>query len=255
MDNNGFEQIKIQMKKRLKKAGKTVKRLGLPIIALVLIAIIIVGGLGYEMTRQDGSYVEGDDSNILYAVSQFTQNVTIDYDGTIRTSMSAQELWDEMVKNHTRIDEYLDNPQQLLKLMNAEIVTNYPDTRPEGEIDEPLDEEFWDNLNKNVDSTETQGIIKFKRAMDDGTTQTMTYVTPETFNMYIENYNISGSEADKQTALKHFTIEKNITTWNLENNDTMKMTISLNDAKNTILNVSINLEEEENEYTITKEEK
>ena len=35
----------------------------------------------------------------------------------------------------------------------------------------------------------------------------------------------------------------------------MKMTISLNDAKNTILNVSINLEEEENEYTITKEEK
>ena len=33
---------------------------------------------------------------------------------------------------------------------------------------------------------------------------TMTYVTPETFNMYIENYNISGSEADKQTALKHF---------------------------------------------------
>ena len=139
--------------------------------------------------------------------------------------------------------------------MNAEIVTNYPDTRPEGEIDEPLDEEFWDNLNKNVDSTETQGIIKLKRAMDDGTTQTMTYVTPETFNMYIENYNISGSEADKQTALKHFTIEKNITTWNLENNDTMKMTISLNDAKNTILNVSINLEEEENEYTITKEEK
>ena len=58
------------------------------------------------MTRQDGSYVEGDDSNILYAVSQFTQNVTIDYDGTIRTSMTAQELWDEMVKNHTRIDDY-----------------------------------------------------------------------------------------------------------------------------------------------------
>lgn len=205
---DGFEQIKIQMKKILKKAGKTIRRLGLPIIALVLITIIVVGGLGYEMTRQDGSFVEGDNSNVLYAVSQFTQNVMIDNDGTIRTTMSAQELWDEMLKNHTRIDEYLDNPQQLLKLMNAEIVTNYPDTRPEGEIEEPLDEEFWDNLNKNVDGTETQGIIKFKRAKDDGTTETMTYVSPETFQMYINTYNATGSEADKQKALKHFTIEK-----------------------------------------------
>ena len=205
---DGFEQIKIQMKKILKKAGKSIRRLGLPIIALVLIAIIVVGGLGYEMTRQDGSFVDGDDSNVLYSVSQFTQNVIIDNDGTIRTTMSAKELWDEMVKNHTRIDEYLDNPQQLLKLMNAEIVTNYPDTRPEGEIDKPLDDEFWDNLNKNVDSTETQGIIKFKRAKDDGTTQTMTYVSPETFQMYINKYNASGSEADRENALKHFTIEK-----------------------------------------------
>lgn len=205
---DGFEQVKIQIKKILKKAGKTIRRLGLPIIALVLITIIVVGGLGYEMTRQDGSYVEGDDSNMLYAMSQFTQDVIINYDGTITTKMSAQELWDEMLKNNTRIDEYLDNPQQLLKLLNAEIVTNYPDTRPEGEIGQPLDEDFWDNLNKNVDGKETQGIIKFKRAKDDGTNITMTYVSPQEFQDYIDAYNKSGSEADKQKALKHFTIEK-----------------------------------------------
>ena len=211
---DGFEQIKIQMKKILKKAGKSIRRLGLPIIALVLIAIIVVGGLGYEMTRQDGSFVEGDESNVLYEVRKFTQDVTIEKDGTIRTAISAQELWDEMVKNHTRIDEYLDNPQQLLKLMNAEIVTNYPDTRPEGEIDKPLDKEFWDNLSKNVDSTETQGIIKFKRAREDGTTQTMTYVDSDTFYKWIELYLATGDESARENALTHFTIQENPTVTN-----------------------------------------
>ena len=45
----------------------------------------------------------------------------------------------------------------------------------------------------------------------------------------------------------------NITNWNMENSDTMKMQITLNDGKTTVLNVSINLKE--NEYQITKEEK
>lgn len=60
-------------------------------------------------------------------------------------------------KNNSRVDEYLDGPEDLLKLMNAEIITNYPDTRanPDEEID-------WDTLNKNIDSNEVQGIIKFK---------------------------------------------------------------------------------------------
>jgi hypothetical protein len=205
---NGFQEFKFQMKKVLKKTAKHITRLTFPIIAMVLIALIIVGGLGYEMTRQDGAYEEGNMANVPYAATQFTQNVLIDQDGTIRTSMSAQELWDEMRKHNSRIDEYLDGPAELSKLMNAEIVTNYPDTRPEDEIDEPLDDKFWRELNKDVDSTETQGIIKFKRAKDDGTKETMTYVSPEVFQSYIDKYNETGSEADKNTALKHFTIEK-----------------------------------------------
>lgn len=209
---NGFEQVKYQMKKILKKGAKVAARALAPVLAIVLIVVIVVCGLGYEMTRQDGSYKEGDMGNVMYAVTQYTQDVIIDQDGTIRTTMSAQELWDEMLKNNSRVDEYLDNPQELARLMNAEIVTNYPDTRPADEIDEPLDEEFWKNLNNDVDSTETQGIIKFKRAKEDGTISTMTYVSPEVFNSYIEAYNASGSDADKNTALSHFTIEKQYST-------------------------------------------
>lgn len=60
-------------------------------------------------------------------------------------------------KNDSRVIEYLEGPEDLLKLMNAELITNYPDTRenPDEEID-------WETLNKNVDSNEVQGIIKFK---------------------------------------------------------------------------------------------
>lgn len=202
-----FNNVKNTMTKILKKAGKTVVRALLPIILLILIAVIIVGGLVYELTRQDGSYKEGDMSNVPYASTKYTADVTIDADGKITTSMTAQELWDEMIKNHSRVDEYLDGPEDLLKLMNAEIITNYPDTRenPDEEID-------WDTLNKNIDSNEAQGIIKFKRAKDDGSTVTMTYVDSQTFYEWIEYYNMTGDEATKQNILNHFTIEKKIGT-------------------------------------------
>ena len=171
-----FENVKTTMTKALKKAGKAITKMVLPIVLIILIAVIIVSGLVYELTRQDGSYKEGDMSNVPYASTKYTADVTIDENGKITTSMTAQELWDEMIKNNSRVDEYLDGPEDLLKLMNAEIITNYPDTRanPDEEID-------WDTLNKNIDSNEVQGIIKFKRAKDDGSTVTMTYVDSQTF--------------------------------------------------------------------------
>ena len=204
-----FQQFKQQLKVVLKKTAKHAARITAPILAIVLIAIIIVGGLGYEMTRQDGSYDEGNMANVPYAASTFTSDVIIEKDGTIRTTKTAEELWEEMRQNNSRIDEYLNGPEELLKLMNAEIVTNYPDTRPEDEIDTPLDDEFWRNLNSKTDSTETQGIIKFKRAMDDGTTKTMTYVNSDTFYQWLELYSANGDENAKQNALTHFTIEEN----------------------------------------------
>lgn len=44
-----------------------------------------------------------------------------------------------------------------------------------------------------------------------------------------------------------------ITDWNLIDNNTMQMAVKLNDAKSTILRISIDLKN--NEYEITKEDK
>ena len=198
-----FESMKKNMAKVLKKAGKAIARTVMPIVFIILIPVIIASGLVYELTRQDASPKQGDMSNVPYASTKYTADVTIDEQGKISTSMTAQELWDEMIKNNSRVDEYLESPEELLKLMSAEIVTSYPDTRPNP--DEAID---WDTLNKNINSKETQGIIKFKRAKDDATTVTMSYVDSKTFYDWIEQYNTTGDEATREEIITHFTIEK-----------------------------------------------
>lgn len=197
-----MNEIWQQIKQKLEKMGKHLVKI---ILVLALILIILFGGFVYVIKKHDGTYKEDDWSNTQYAASQYTSNTSIDADGNINSAMTAQELWDKMQEEHSRVDLYLDKPEELLKLMNAEIVTNYPDLRenPDEEID-------WDKINSNVDSTDVQGIIKFKRAQSNGDITTMSYVDSDTFYEWIELYSTTGDEDARQKALTHFTIEKNV---------------------------------------------
>ena len=204
MANNTSEEIR----KRIKMAVKTIGRIMLikilPIIFIILLLVVLLSGMTFLDTIQDAERKEGDWSNTPYAASQYTSEVEIAEDGTITTSMTAQELWDELLKNNSNITEFLSGPSELLELMNAEIITNYPDTRPEP--DEPID---WDKINRDVNSNQTFGIIKFKRAMEDGKDPvTMKYANPDKFNGWIQEYNATGSEEARKNALTHFTIKK-----------------------------------------------
>lgn len=179
------------------------KRILVKILVPILIVVSLLGASIYFFTLDDAVARTNDMSNVPYAVSQYTNGVSVGNDGQLVSSMTAQELWDEMNKNGSRVSLYLDSPEELLKLMNAELVTQYLDTRknPDKEID-------WDSESLNdVDSNNIQGIVKLKREDVDGNNYTMTYVDSETFQRYIDNYNSSGSEADKKIALSHFTLE------------------------------------------------
>ena len=191
-----------EIKQKLKNMGKRIVKLVLPFI---LIVVIIISAAVYVIKKHDGTYEEGDWANTQYAAGQYTGNTSINSDGKISTNMSAQELWDKMMDEGSRVDLYLDGPEELLKLMNAEIVTNYPDLRPNP--DEEID---WDAINSDLDSKDIQGIIKFKRAQSNGTTSTMSYVDSDTFYNWIELYCSTGDETARQNALTHFTIEKNM---------------------------------------------
>ena len=178
------------------------KRLSI-LLLIVGIIVIVIAAIQYYILLDDGSYKEGDKSNTPYAVEEHTNSVTIDNDGKITTSLTAQELWEQMIENETRVDVYLDSPEELKKLINAQQVTDYLDTRENP--NEPID---WKSINEDIDSKDVQGIIKLKREKSDGTVETLTYVDPETFQSYIDQYNQTGSDEFKEKALNHFTIEK-----------------------------------------------
>lgn len=192
---------------RLKQiAGRVIKNAMRPFIVGGLIAVIgvaMIAGILNVITLDDGGHKEGDKKNVPNNVAQHTANISIDPNGNITTGKTAKELWDEMIANGSRVNEYLKGPEELLKMMNAEMVTNYLDTRsdPSKAID-------WEKLNKDINSKTVQGIIKLKRADDAGNISYMTYIDPETFQSYVDNYNKSGSETDRKKALSHFTLEK-----------------------------------------------
>ena len=193
------EDFKNEVKRKWRIMSKRLLRVAIVIPAIV---IVILAAAVYQVKLDDGTYEEEDWSNPQYASRQYTGGTNIGSDGKITTNMTAQELWDKMMDEGSRVDLYLDGPEELLKLMNAQMVTQYLDTRenPDEEID-------WDAIT-NINSNEVQGIVKLKRAQSDGNTITMTYVDPETFQTYIDNYNSSGSESDRNIALSHFTLER-----------------------------------------------
>lgn len=269
--------------KKILKAIKVAFRPILIIIGLIVAIIIILTSAVYFVTVDDGTYKEDDWSSPGFGVAQNTKTASVDLSsGKLSTQNTAQELWDKMVKEGSRVDEYLSGPEELIKLMNAEIITQYPDTRAN-----PDEEINWDEVLK-TDANELQGIIKLKRNLTTGTTILnssdvedmqadyeiykdeyqlkkeqeqkekeeqqedsqdeendeeiditkgmlsfdewmknkgytqndygdwtrpgssirMTYVTPEEFESYVQEYRNTGSEAAKQKALSHFTLEK-----------------------------------------------
>lgn len=200
------DQSNKQLQAVKKIAKKVIKAVLRPIIIGALIIAIIAAficSILYVITLDTGTPKEGSWGNVPYASSQYSSDITIDEDGIASTNMSAQEVWDKLIENKSNITEYLKSPKTLKKLLNAGLVTNFLDTRqnPDAEID-------WDKLNEDTESKEVQGIIKLRRALDDGNKITMVYVDPDTFQSYIDEYNATGSEAAKQQALRHFTIEK-----------------------------------------------
>ena len=170
-------EMKHMVKSVLKKHWKRILIIAIPIV----IILIILSAATYFITIDDGTYKEGDWSNTNYGASQYINSVTVNSDGTITNSMTAEELWKKMKKNGCRVNKYLSSPEELARLMRAEIVTKFLDTR-----ENPDEEIKWEDLVEDGDNL--QGIIKLKRADSNNNKTTMKYVEPETFQGYIDEY-------------------------------------------------------------------
>lgn len=194
------ENLKNIAKKVIKRFSKKI----LLICTVVCTIVMLLAGCVYFITIDDGTYKDGDWSSVPYAAGQYTSTITFDGNNGISTSMTAQELWDKMLENDSRVNVYLDKPEELKKLMNAEVVTKFLDTR-----ENPDEHINWDSDElTDVNSKKIQGIAKLKRSDSDNNKYTMSYVDEATFQSYIDEYNASGSDEAKQNALKHFTLVK-----------------------------------------------
>lgn len=169
--NGGKYKFKNILKKQI------LRRILFLFLPILIILILIFGFLSIILPFNDGVYKEGDIRNAPYAVSTYTdiKNVTIGEDG-IEIEMTAEDLWKKMIKNGSNIDKYLNSPKELEKLMNAEIITQYPKFG-KGDLD---------------------GVVVFKRG-----DKVLKYITESKFNELIKEYNESGNNKTSD----YFTID------------------------------------------------
>lgn len=190
-----------------------------PIWGTILLILVILAALTYENTIQEGTEQEGSWKSTPYVANQFDANIEIAEDGTITTDITPQELWDEMIKHGNEIKSYLNNSKEFAKLLHAEQITNFPDTRSD-----PSEEINWNDIIKPK-SNRIQGIIKFKRETGGADPIDLVYVDDGIFMDWLEEYNLTGDETLKQNLLTHFTIGSNIVQTQSSNNN---QDISLN---------------------------
>lgn len=183
------EREKVTINGKTKNFLKNYIKKGATIALIAIMIIVLLAGAIYYITIDDGTYKEDDWENTNYAASQYINNVSVEEDGTLKSNITAQELWDKMIENDSRVVQYLDSPEELEKLMNVEMIMQYPYTG--NDKDDAL-----------------QGIIKLKRADSNNKTTIMKYATTEEFQGWIDEYNSSGSEEAKKNALNHFTLKK-----------------------------------------------
>ena len=171
------------------------------IFATIIVLLVFIPAIIYFLDMDDTTEDKTDQKNAPAVVKNYASNTEIDENGVIRLESSVLELWEKMKQDDNTALRYLDSPTELAKLIKASIALEYPDTRkdPSKKID----------FNEyNLTSVNVQGIVKFKRATQDGKTDYMTYVTPEKFQEYISKYEQTHSKKDRDEALKHFTMEK-----------------------------------------------
>lgn len=197
-----------------KKKGvfKLIFIIGIIAVIVFLMAIAIIIGLEVE----EGSYIEGDNSNVPYVVtSNIIDNIVID--------INSSGKWDFMCTdkegNYISIDEALDNVLKIIKVNNhglyedlgytdssrkkflkllveAEIATQYPN------IGEKVRKNILEEgaSKKDVAKSKLEGKINIKRKDENGNIKELKYIDEASFNQML------GSESSD--IMNYYTLKK-----------------------------------------------
>ena len=215
MDNKE-KNVFDEMVKGAEKLGRVfIKLLKLKIVIISIIVVMLLvlffSASTYVIVKYEAIKDTSNPKNVPGITEGYNEKIELDDLGKVIREKTPQELWNEMIDKGANVDNYLDSPEELMKLVNAEFVTKYMDTR-----EDPTVKIDWENIN-DVNSKFIQGIVKLKRADAAGGVENLTYVDETTFESYINEYNNTGKEEYKEKALKHFTIKKKQTSGGTSN--------------------------------------
>lgn len=189
----------------------TLKPIIIAVLIIVTLVVLITGGTKIvKKTAGIENELSKDPKNGPAAIKNFMNSVKIDEDGNIKFNKTYEQLWRQLESSNNKIVDYINSAEDLEKIVNAAVATQYPDTRED--VSNPITLKEWNKINKDLKTKDVQGIIRFQRAQSNGNIDWMTYVSPSEFKELINNYNNASSDSEreeaKNIALTHFTLEK-----------------------------------------------
>ena len=146
-----MEEAKEIIKAQLKRLAKFATKKILPVVLIVVLIVVLLAGSAYVVIKWAADVVSK-------AADNYMNEMTISANGTISNGKTMQELWDEMIKAGYPVDKYLDGPEELARMMQAELVTKYPDTR--ANPDAPIDWDAKFSKKSNTTTTSTKKTSK-----------------------------------------------------------------------------------------------
>lgn len=179
---------------------KSLKILIITSIISSLVIGVFIPAFMHFITIGDGSYEEGDSSNVPNVVANdYIKNVKFGENGiyfekeetkedgtVVKTILTSQDIWNDLIKHNSNIKNYLNTPDELAKLMNAQVITQFP---------------FLAGLPED----KLNGTVTFERhtTKDDGTeeTKTLEYISQDSFKSMVD--------VNDMTVLSKFTLDDN----------------------------------------------
>ena len=155
------EKIKNWMKQSLKAILKS--KLFILILIICIIAFVLCPLFIYFIKKDDSAFKENDKKSTSYVVKNNTKSAKLTSTG-IHTEATAEQLWNDMTEAGSRVNNYLASHEELEKLMNAELITQYP----------------------KIGNGGLDGIVEFQRIKGDGTKKKLTYIDKKILLKYIK---------------------------------------------------------------------
>ena len=163
------------MKKFIKRIGNWFIKVVLPPLLIVVIIIVILAGSTYMVMKWIANSVNK-------SATSYTTSVSINNSGTATTEMTAQELWNEMKNKGYDVNKYLDGPADLQRLLDAELVTQLPDTR--SDVTREID---WDAIYRSKSANKDAGNKKIN-VLFIGNSKTFVNELPTQFQKLAESF-------------------------------------------------------------------